>query len=44
MEELGKIIDLINALRGKSFSGYVRINFTCGIIGSLEKFEEILKK
>jgi hypothetical protein len=44
MEELGKIIDMINALIGKRFTGYVRINFTCGIIGSVEKFEEILKK
>jgi len=44
MEELGKIIDMINALKGKSFTGYLRINFTWGIIGSVEKFEEILKK
>jgi len=44
MEELGKIIDMISTLMGKNFTGYVRISFTCGIIGSVEKFEEIMKK
>ena len=35
---------MINALMDKKFTGYIRINFSHGIIGSVEKFEEILKK
>ena len=44
MERLAKIIDVINTLMDNKFTGYIKINFTHGIIGSVEKFEEILKK
>lgn len=44
MERLAKIIDIINALMDSKFTGYIRIYFTQGNIGSVEKFEEILKK
>lgn len=44
MEKLTKIIDMIKALMDKKFTGYIKINFTRGTIGRVEKFEEILKK
>jgi len=44
IERLARLIDIINALINKKFTGYIRINFTRGSIGSVEKFEEILKK
>ncbi len=44
MEKLSKIIEMINALMDNKFTGHLRINFDRGIIWSVEKFEEILKK
>jgi hypothetical protein len=44
MERLLKLIEMIKALMDTKFTGYIRINFSGGIIGSVEKFEEILKK
>jgi len=44
MERLSRLIEIINALMNKKFTGYIRINFSRGTIGSVEKFEEILKK
>ena len=35
---------MIKALINTKFTGYIRINFSRGVIGSVEKFEEILKK
>jgi len=44
MERLSRLVDIINALMNKKFTGYIRINFNRGTIGRVEKFEEILKK
>jgi hypothetical protein len=44
MERLSRLIDIISVLINKKFTGYIRINFSRGTIGSVEKFEEILKK
>ncbi|OGP13049.1 MAG: hypothetical protein A2052_04100 [Deltaproteobacteria bacterium GWA2_54_12] len=44
MDKLPKLIDMIKALVEKRFTGYIKINFTRGAIGRVEKFEEILKK
>ena len=44
MEKIKKIIDMIRVLMDKKFTGYIKINFRRGIVGKMEKFEEILKK
>ena len=44
MDKLPKLIDMIKALVDRKFTGYIKINFTRGTIGRVEKFEEILKK
>lgn len=44
MQITEKIIELIKALMDKKFTGYIKINFTRGSVGKVEKFEEILKK
>ncbi len=44
MQIIEKIVDVIRSLMDKKFTGYIKINFTRGSIGKVEKFEEILKK
>jgi hypothetical protein len=44
MEKEKKIIEMIRALMDKKFTGYIKVNFSQGNIGRIEKFEEILKK
>jgi hypothetical protein len=42
-EKLSRIIELMKALADEKFTGYIKVNFTQGGIGRIEKFEEILK-
>ena len=44
MDKLNKIIEMIKALMEKKFTGYIKVNFSRGNVGRIEKFEEILKK
>ncbi len=44
IEMLTKVIDMIKTLVDRKFTGYIKINFTRGTVGRVEKFEEILKK
>lgn len=44
MEKSVTIIEMIRELRNKKFTGFIKINFSRGAIGKVEKFEEILKK
>lgn len=44
MEKEKKIIEMIRTLMDKKFTGYIKVNFSQGNIGRIEKFEEILKK
>ncbi|MHC1729285.1 MAG: hypothetical protein AB9866_25350 [Syntrophobacteraceae bacterium] len=43
-ERLSKLWSVIDGLMDKNFTGYIKLNFTQGSIGRIEKFEEILKK
>jgi len=43
MEKLNKIVDVLKALMKHEFTGYIKINFSQGGIGRIEKFEEILR-
>lgn len=40
-EKLRRLIKQIEALQESGFTGYLKLNFTQGSIGRIEKFEEI---
>ena len=44
--KMSRLVDLVNAIQEmneKEFTGYIKINFTQGGIGRIEKYEEILR-
>jgi hypothetical protein len=43
MDKLKKIAETITHLMEKKFTGYIKVNFSRGNIGRMEKFEEILR-
>ncbi|MGD9161719.1 MAG: hypothetical protein PVG39_25135 [Desulfobacteraceae bacterium] len=43
IKKLDLLIHELEALSEKSFTGYVKVNYSQGSIGRVEKFEEILK-
>ena len=43
IEKLEKLFEVMTSLMGDEFTGHIKINFTQGGIGRVEKFEEILK-
>ena len=43
LEKLEKLVTVMTSLMGDEFTGHIKINFTQGSIGRVEKFEEILK-
>jgi hypothetical protein len=42
-KKLDKLIEHLTSIRGTEFTGFIKINFSQGNIGRIEKFEEILK-
>jgi hypothetical protein len=43
-DKLKQLYDYLAGIRNDNFTGYIKVNFTQGNIGRVEKFEEILKK
>jgi len=43
MEKLTKLVHIIQSLTDTKFTGYIKIKFTRGGVGKVEKFEEILQ-
>ncbi len=43
-EKLKRLFEYLMSIRNNNFTGYIKINFTQGNVGRVEKFEEILKK
>jgi hypothetical protein len=43
MKNIDRLLDLISKLAKDQFTGHIKINFTQGGVGSVEKYEEILK-
>lgn len=43
-DKFRKLIEHFKTLKDGKFTGYVKVNFSQGNIGRVEKFEEILKK
>lgn len=44
MGKIDKLMELLNELKNKNFTGFIRINYSQGGITKIEKNEEILKK
>jgi hypothetical protein len=44
MDKLKQLAEYLLSIRNENFTGYIKINFTQGNVGRVEKFEEILKK
>lgn len=42
-KKLDLLVHELECLSGKNFTGYVKVNYSQGSIGRVEKFEEILK-
>jgi hypothetical protein len=43
-DKLQLLHEYLSDIREENFTGYIKVNFTQGNIGRVEKFEEILKK
>lgn len=43
VEKLEKLFEVMTTLVGEEFTGHIKINFSQGGVGRIEKFEEILK-
>jgi len=43
-DKLSKLWAVIKGLIESQFTGYIKLNFTQGSIGRIEKFEEILRE
>lgn len=43
-DKLEKLYSYLSTIRNENFTGYIKINFTQGNVGRVEKFEEILKR
>jgi hypothetical protein len=41
--KLTKLVDYLSALQGNGFTGYIKVNFSQGTVGRIEKFEEVLR-
>lgn len=44
LDKLEKLYNYLSNIRNENFTGYIKINFSQGNVGRVEKFEEILKK
>jgi hypothetical protein len=42
-EKMTKLAEVLKILMEEKFTGYIKVNFSQGGIGRIEKFEEILK-
>ena len=43
-EKLQRLIDYLTGVSDQEFTGYIKINYTQGSIGRVDRFEEILRK
>ncbi len=42
--KLTKLMDYLDSIKDQNFTGYIKVNFSQGSIGRIERFEEILRK
>ncbi|MBN1105198.1 MAG: hypothetical protein JXL84_17425 [Deltaproteobacteria bacterium] len=44
VEKLWRLTEVLRGLAEDKFTGYIKVNYSQGAIGRVEKFEEIMKK
>ncbi len=44
LDKLQRLIDYLKEVNDEKFTGYIKVNYTQGAIGRIERFEEILSK
>ena len=42
--KITRLMEYLQGIRDQNFTGYIKVNFTQGSVGRIEKFEEILKR
>lgn len=42
--KLRRLLEYLRSLKEEKFTGHIKINYTQGSIGRVEKFEEVLKE
>jgi len=42
--KLTRLMEYLAKIQGRKFTGYIKVNFSQGSIGRIERFEEILNK
>jgi hypothetical protein len=42
--KLSRLMEYLDSIKGQKFTGYIKVNFTQGTVGRVERFEEILRK
>ncbi|NWF54484.1 MAG: hypothetical protein HXY45_09990 [Syntrophaceae bacterium] len=42
-EKIARLLEVFRLLTEEKFTGYIKVNFSQGGIGRIEKFEEIMK-
>lgn len=43
-DKLQRLIDYLKSVNDEKFTGYIKVNYSQGAIGRIERFEEILNK
>ena len=43
LEKFNCLVDLSQSIRNQKFTGYIKVNYSQGSIGRVDRFEEILK-
>ena len=43
-EKLTRLLEIMKSLAEEKFTGYIKVNFSQGGVGRIEKFEEILRE
>lgn len=42
--KLTSLVEYLDSIKHQNFTGYIKVNFSQGSIGRIERFEEILRK
>lgn len=43
-KKMKRLVDYFKDIQTENFTGYIKVNFSQGSVGRVERFEEILKK
>jgi NADH:ubiquinone oxidoreductase subunit E len=43
-KKITRLVEYLQSIQDQNFTGYIKVNFSQGSVGRIEKFEEILSK